>query len=265
MQSLTLVKIGGNVIDQPAALSAFLRSYARLRGPKVLVHGGGKIASTLGSRLGVTPRMADGRRITDEETLKVVTMVYAGLVNKDIVSRLQAEGVNALGLTGADGNIIPAEKRPVKEIDYGFAGDIQASSIGAETLASFLESGLAPVIAPITHNGKAQLLNTNADTIAATVAEALSSRYDVTLVYCFEKKGVLADPEDDDSVILSINPASYRELKEKGIVSKGMIPKLDNAFTALKGGVKRVHICRAADLEAIMQGNASLSTRLEPA
>lgn len=208
MQNLTLVKIGGNVIDDEAALTAFLQSYSRLSGLKILVHGGGKIASTIGTQLGIKPKMADGRRITDAETLKVVTMVYAGLVNKGIVSKLQAEGVNAIGLTGADGNIIPADKRPVKTIDYGFAGDIQADRIGTATLSALLGSNLSPVIAPITHNGKGQLLNTNADTIAATVAEAMSTRYAVTLVYCFEKKGVLSDPDNDDSVIHSINPAS---------------------------------------------------------
>lgn len=265
MQNLTLIKIGGNVIDDPEALAAFLSTYASLPGLKVLVHGGGKIASTMGMQLGITPKMAEGRRITDEKTLEVVTMVYAGLVNKRIVSRLQAQGVNALGLTGADGNIIPAEKRPVKTIDYGFAGDIRADQIGSASLSALLESGFSPVVAPITHDGKGQLLNTNADTIAATVAEALSSRYDVTLVYCFEKKGVLKDPEDEESVIFSINPASYKELKETGIVSKGMIPKLDNAFAALKGGVKEVHICRAADLGKTMEGYAAVSTRLEPA
>ncbi|QEC51751.1 N-acetylglutamate kinase [Anseongella ginsenosidimutans] len=265
MQALTLIKIGGNVIDDPEALAAFLQSYARVPGLKVLVHGGGKIASTIGIKLGIAPKMAQGRRITDEETLDVVTMVYAGLVNKRIVSKLQAEGVNALGLTGADGNIIPAAKRPVKTIDYGFAGDIEAGQIGSGPLSALLENGLFPVIAPITHDGKGQLLNTNADTIAAAVAESLSSRYAVTLVYCFEKKGVLKDPEDEESVIFAINPESYAELKEKGIVSKGMIPKLDNAFAALKGGVKQVHICRAADLEKIMEGEAYISTRLEPA
>lgn len=262
MQALTLIKIGGNVIDDPTALASFLKSYARIGGKKILVHGGGKIASSIGQRLGITPRMAEGRRITDAATLEVVTMVYAGLVNKNIVAALQAGGVNAMGLCGADGNIIPAEKRPVREIDYGFAGDISASTVGDEALASLLEQGFSPVIAPITHDGQGQLLNTNADTIAATLSEALSSRYEVTLFYCFEKKGVLSDPENDDSVIPSIHPAYYAELKEKGIVSRGMVPKLDNAFRALAGGVKQVHICRAGDLEQIAGGVKSISTVL---
>lgn len=265
MQALTVIKIGGNVIDSEEALSGFLETYAAVPGLKVLVHGGGKIASTIGLKLGIEPQMADGRRITDAPTLDVVTMVYAGLVNKNVVAKLQARGLNAIGLSGADGNIIPAVKRPVKHIDYGFAGDLEAGKIGVIALSALLESGFSPVIAPITHDGRGQLLNTNADTIAATVAEALSSQYEVTLVYCFEKKGVLSDPEDDNSVILSINPASYAALKEQGIVSKGMIPKLDNAFAALGGGVKQVRICRADDLGEIMSGAGNISTRLEPA
>ncbi|HEY9562098.1 MAG TPA: acetylglutamate kinase [Anseongella sp.] len=265
MQLLTVIKIGGNVIDDTDALRNFLWTYASVSGLKILVHGGGKIASTIGLKLGIEPRMAGGRRITDADTLDVVTMVYAGLVNKNVVAGLQSEGLNAIGLTGADGNIIPAIKRPVKTIDYGFAGDLQAERIGVASLAAFLDNGFFPVIAPITHDGAGQLLNTNADTIAATVAEAMSSRYEVTLVYCFEKKGVLRDPEDDDSVIFTINPHSYAGLKEQGIVSKGMIPKLDNAFAALNGGVKQVRICRAADLDKVMKGTGHISTLLEPA
>lgn len=266
MQPLTIIKIGGNVIDDTSELGNFLRTYAGVPGLKILVHGGGKIASTIGRKLGIEPRMAEGRRITDADTLDVVTMVYAGLVNKNIVARLQAEGMNAIGLSGADGNVIPAVMRPVKTIDYGFAGDLQAEKIGVTSLSTLLDNGFSPVIAPITHDGTGQLLNTNADTIAATVAEALSSRYEVTLVYCFEKKGVLRDPSSEDSVILNINPDSYAELKEQGIVSHGMIPKLDNAFAALQGGVKQVRICRAADLGPVMAGVGDMSsTLLEPA
>lgn len=265
MKNLTLIKIGGNIIDTPAALKSFLQTFSGIGEPKILVHGGGKIASSIASRLGITPKMADGRRITDEETLKVVTMVYAGLVNKNIVAQLQAAGTNAIGLTGADGNIIPARKRPVKTIDYGFAGDIRPAGVGTDPISALLESGFTPVIAPITHDGNGQLLNTNADTIAATLSEALASHYEVRLVYCFEKKGVLMNPDDDNSLISVINPASYAELKAKGIVSMGMIPKLDNAFAALKGGVKQVHICRADDLENVMNEVKHISTRLEPA
>lgn len=265
MQALTVIKIGGNVIDSGEALSGFLDTYAAIPGLKVLVHGGGKIASTIGLKLGIEPQMADGRRITDAATLDVVTMVYAGLVNKNVVANLQARGLNAIGLSGADANVIPAVKRPVKRIDYGFAGDLEAGKIGVTALSALLENGFSPVIAPITHDGRGQLLNTNADTIAATVAEALSRQYEVTLVYCFEKKGVLSDPENENSVILSINPGSYAALKEQGIVSKGMIPKLDNAFAALDGGVKQVRICRADDLGEVMNGAGNVSTRLEPA
>ena len=265
MQTLAFIKIGGNVIDEPEALKAFLKTYAGIPGRKILVHGGGKTASAIGKKLGIEPRMAEGRRITDSETLAVVTMVYAGLINKTIVAGLQAEGLNAIGLCGADANIIPAKKRPVGDIDYGFAGDIEPENTGVGSLSALLENGMSPVIAPITHDGRGQLLNTNADTIAATVAEALSGRYEVTLFYCFEKKGVLSDPENDDSVIRSINPLGYSELKEKGIVSKGMIPKLDNAFGAIAGGVKQVYICRAADLGGIIGGKAAnTGTRLEP-
>lgn len=264
MQPLTLIKIGGNIIDEPEALKGFLKSYAAIPGMKILVHGGGKIASHIGRKLGIEPKMAEGRRITDEQTLSVVTMVYAGLVNKTIVAGLQAEGLNAIGLCGADGNIIPAVKRPVREIDYGFAGDISPAAIGEKPLSVLLDNGLSPVIAPITHDGKGQLLNTNADTIAATVGQALGRLYEVTLFYCFEKKGVLRNPEDEDSVIFSINPQSYAQLKEQGIVSRGMIPKLDNAFSAMAGGVRRVHICRAADLHKIIAGADNISTRLEP-
>lgn len=254
MQELTVIKIGGNVIDDPQALSAFLQNYAQIPGKKILIHGGGKIASGIGMQLGIEPKMAEGRRITDAGTLDVVTMVYAGLVNKNIVAKLQAEGLNAIGLSGADGNIIPATRRPVKTIDFGFVGDLQTENINYKALLALLDDGFSPVIAPITHDGKGQLLNTNADTIAATVAAALCNHRATSLVYCFEKKGVLRDPENDETVISVIQPEDYAELKAQGIISKGMIPKLDNAFAALKKGLKRVYICRADDLQTLSGG-----------
>ena len=205
-----------------------------------MVHGGGKRASELLKALQISPRMHEGRRITDEPTLEVVTMVYAGSINKRIVSLLQALGCNAIGLSGADGNVILAHKRIVQTIDYGFAGDID--QINTPVITSLLNAGLTPVCCAITHDGKGQLLNTNADTIASSLAKALSQEYQVSLKFCFEKKGVLADPEDDHSVISELNPDSYGKYRSEGIITDGMIPKLDNAFAALQAGVSEVII-----------------------
>ncbi len=242
---LYILKIGGNVIDDPEKLDSFLVSFAQIRDAKILVHGGGKIASTISKELGIVPEMVDGRRITDADTLRVVTMVYGGLVNKNIVAKLQAKDCNAIGLTGADANVLPAHKRPVKTIDYGFVGDIEEDKVNVKILSSFLENGLCPVMAPLTHNGSGNMLNTNADTIASVLAVAFSSHYEVSLIYCFEKAGVLKDVNDESSLIEKISAAEYEVLQKEGIINEGMIPKLDNAFEALNKGVKSVLIIHA--------------------
>jgi acetylglutamate kinase len=257
MDKLFVIKIGGNIIDDEAKLSAFLSSFATVREKKILVHGGGKLATRLAAQTGVRQQMIEGRRITDAETLKIVTMVYAGLINKTIVAGLQGAGCNAVGLSGADGNAILAHKRVVKEIDYGFAGDVDV--VNGAFLRTLLEQQIAPVLAPITHNGNGQLLNTNADTIAQETARAMSQWYDVSLIYSFEKPGVLLDANDDSSVISQITPASYGELKEKGLVFAGMIPKLDNAFAALQSGVRQVIIGKAEALTQLISGQAGTS------
>lgn len=257
MNQLTVVKIGGNVIDNPDALKRFLTLFATLPGDKILVHGGGKIATQIAEKLGVQTTMIDGRRITDAPMLDVVTMVYGGLVNKQIVARLQALDVNAIGLTGADASTILARKRPVKDIDYGFAGDIVAIDSGQ--IRFFLRQSLTPVFAPLTYDEEGNLLNTNADTMASAIAMDMIHHGAVTLVYCFEKKGVLANPDDDNSVIPELTPALYAEHKAAGTINKGMIPKLDNAFGALEKGVARVIICHADELaQAIQQGAGTL-------
>ncbi|WP_134091432.1 acetylglutamate kinase [Olivibacter sp. XZL3] len=247
-EKLSIVKIGGNIVENETALSEFTKAFAELEGRKILVHGGGKIASKLAGDLGIEAKMINGRRITDLETLKIVTMVYAGLANKSIVALLQANGCDAIGLSGADANTIRTVKRPVKEIDYGFAGDITAGSVHADRIQSLLEIGLCPVFSAITHNGEGQLLNTNADTIASALAVGLASNYDISLIYCFEKKGVLSDIKDEHSVIAKIDYPKYATLKVQGIIADGMIPKLDNAFDAISKGVKKVIIKQADDL-----------------
>lgn len=248
---LSIIKIGGNIIDHPEELKNFLGNFSKLGGHKILVHGGGKVATQMASRLGVSTQMVEGRRITDLPMLEVVTMVYGGLVNKNIVASLQAIGVNALGLTGADGGIIRAEKRPVKTIDYGYVGDIK--SVNSTVLAGFLAQGLVPVIAPLTFSAQGELLNTNADTMASATAVALAEAFNVSLIYCFEKDGVLSDPDDDSSVIPVLDPEQYAGYKESGAINRGMIPKLDNSFDALRSGVERVIICHAKDLLAAVE------------
>ncbi|MGX5688926.1 acetylglutamate kinase [Arcticibacter tournemirensis] len=248
MDNLYVIKIGGNVIDNSENLHYFLNDFASLKGYKVLVHGGGKIATDLSHTLGVEPKMVEGRRITDIETLRVVTMVYAGLINKNIVAQLQRYQCNAIGLTGADANLIRATKRPVKEIDYGFVGDLSEASVEKSTLSKLLETGLIPVFPAITHDGEGQLLNTNADTIASAIAVALSGLYRVSLVYCFEKKGVLRDVDDEASVISSISSSGFETLKADGIIAGGMLPKLHNAFQAIKSGVNEVYIGKSDEL-----------------
>jgi acetylglutamate kinase len=247
-EPLFIIKIGGNVIDDEHNLAAFLDTVAAVKGYKLLVHGGGKIATRIGEQLGVEPHYINGRRITDAVAIDLVTMVYGGLVNKKITAQLQSRGVNSIGLTGADANIIPAIKRPVKEIDYGFVGDVVAGAAGTDTLVLLLENGLVPVIAPLTHDGKGQLLNTNADTIASALAVALSKQYRTRLIYCFEKKGVLENVDDESSVIRLITKDIYRQLLAQHKLFDGILPKIDNAFAAIDNGVSEVLIGDARDL-----------------
>jgi acetylglutamate kinase len=256
---LKIFKIGGGIIDHVPDLLDFLRLFARVSGPKILVHGGGKGASDMMASLGIAPRMLNGRRITDEATLDIVTMFYAGKTNKQMVAALQSLGVNALGLTGADGNVILATKRPVREVDYGFVGDLNEESINVNLVHQLLVLGITPVFCPINHDGKGQLLNTNADTIAASVAKALSKQYAVELHFCFEKRGVLADISDEQSVIEKINLFNYVELKESGIISDGMLPKLENAFDALQFGVEKVIIEHALFIDEALKTTLCLN------
>jgi acetylglutamate kinase len=254
METLLVVKIGGNIIDDDEKLSLFLREFASVPGKKLLIHGGGKLATKLAEQLGIEQQLVDGRRITDDATLRIVTMVYAGHINKKIVAALQGMNIQAVGISGVDGNCIRAHKRIHASIDYGFVGDID--QINDEFLSGLLDDQLAVVIAPITHDGKGQLLNTNADTIAQEVAKALSKKYTVQLVYSFEKNGVLLNVEDEASVIKQINPSSYEKLKESRAIFAGMIPKLDNAFVALGSGVKKVIIGKAEELKKLIEGHA---------
>lgn len=237
---VNIVKIGGNVINDDDQLNSFLFDFAQLKGFKILVHGGGKKATELASHLGLDPKMINGRRITDRENLEVVTMVYAGLINKNIVAQLQKHNCNAMGLTGADANTIKAHKRIVKEIDYGFAGDID--HVDHNNIKILLDNNLTPIFCAITHDKKGQLLNTNADTIASEVAVALSKAYEVVLTYCFEKNGVLKNLNDENSVINTINSQDYVSLKKDKIIADGMLPKLDNCFFALQHGVSKIII-----------------------
>jgi acetylglutamate kinase len=239
-QKLSIIKIGGNVIENKAELSKFLALFARLEGLKILVHGGGKLATQIANKLGVASKMLGGRRITDAETLEVITMVYGGLTNKNIVAQLQSNDCNAIGLSGADGDAIQAHKRPVKEIDYGFAGDVDV--VNSDFINVLLQNNVTPVFCAITHDKNGQLLNTNADTIASEVATAMSSLYHTELNYVFELKGVLETIEDKNSVIKYINLTKYEQLIVQGIISDGMLPKLHNCFNALKKGVQKVKI-----------------------
>lgn len=242
---INVIKIGGNVIDNPAALNTLITDLAHMNDPCILVHGGGKEATRLSTRLDIPTTMIDGRRVTDAATIDVVTMVYAGLINKRIVARLQAAGRNAIGMCGADGNIIPARRRSPVPVDYGFVGDIDPRSINSSLIAALLDNGIMPVFCAICHDGKGNLLNCNADSVASAVAIAAARISPVDLTFCFEMPGVMADTGNPDSVIPSITPALYESLKKDGIVSKGMIPKIDNAFSAIRQGVASVRICRS--------------------
>ena len=243
-EKLTVIKVGGKIVEEEATLNRLLDDFATIEGHKVLVHGGGRSATKIAAQLGIESKMVNGRRITDSETLKVVTMVYGGLVNKNVVAGLQARGVNALGLTGADMNVMRSVKRPVKEVDYGFVGDVE--KVDASLLSDLIYKGVVPVMAPLTHDGKGHMLNTNADTIAGETAKALAALFDVTLVFCFEKKGVLRDENDDDSVIPLITPAEFKQYVADGVIQGGMIPKLENSFAAIHAGVSEVIITLAS-------------------
>ncbi|MBQ2196321.1 MAG: acetylglutamate kinase [Prevotella sp.] len=246
-QKLTIIKVGGAVVEDEQQLAQLLKDFSAIEGRKVLVHGGGRRATKIGAQLGIESQMVNGRRITDAQTLEVVTMVYGGLVNKNLVARLQANGVNALGLTGADMNVIRSHKRPIKDgIDFGFVGDVEQAD--GKMLHTLIEAGITPVMAPLTHDGQGTILNTNADTIASETAKALAPYYDVTLIYAFEKPGVLSNPDDDSSVIPVITRESYRQFVAEGVISGGMMPKIENALAAIEAGVDRIVITRATDI-----------------
>ena len=247
-EKLTIVKVGGAVVEDEQQLTRLLRDFSAIEGRKVLVHGGGRKATKMAERLGIETKMVEGRRITDADMLEVVTMVYGGLVNKNLVARLQANGVNALGLTGADADAIRSHKRPLKNgVDYGFVGDVDQAD--GEMLGRLIEAGITPVMAPLTHDGEGHILNTNADTIASETAKALAKLYDVTLIFSFEKKGVLRNPDDDDSVIATINHADFERYKADGTISGGMLPKIENALNAVDAGVSKVIITLATAID----------------
>ena len=248
MEKLSIIKIGGNIIEDETSLNSFLKLFANLEGKKILVHGGGKRATHIASKLGIESKMINGRRITDAETLEVITMVYGGLVNKNIVAKLQSLNIDAIGLTGADINSIKSEKRPIKEVDFGFVGDVK--QVASDSIDKLIKADFTPIFCAITHDGNGQLLNTNADTIASTIAVGMSKIYETSIYYCFELNGVLRHFNDKNSVVKVINSKTYKELLEDKIITDGMIPKLDNCFDALNNGVSKVNI-----------GNTSMLTK----
>jgi acetylglutamate kinase len=246
MDRLTIIKVGGNVVEDTESLNALLDQFIKFSGNKILVHGGGKTATEIAEKLGIETEMVDGRRITSKSMLDVATMVYGGLVNKKIVAGLQARGCNAIGLTGADLNLISARKRPVQEIDYGFVGDVV--DVNSRELRILIGENVVPVVAPLTHDGKGQILNTNADTIAAELASELANYFSVYLFYCFEKKGVLLNPDDESTIIPKLDTALFQQYQQEGIINTGMIPKLDNGFRAKRNGVKEVLITNPGNM-----------------
>lgn len=258
MSTINVVKIGGNVIDNSGALQCFLRDFAALEGPKILVHGGGKEATRMSARLGIEANMIDGRRVTDRQTLDIVTMVYAGLINKRITAMLQALGCNAIGMTGADGNMIPATRRSPEPIDYGFVGDIDPSNVNDELLSTLLDKGMVPVFCAICHDGKGSLLNCNADSVASAVALGACEAGEVRLTYCFEKAGVMRDINDESSVIPHIDESDFMKLKNSGVIAAGMIPKIHNALESAKSGVKEVRICKS---ESLLSDSGTIITK----
>lgn len=256
MEKLFIIKIGGNVIDDAQALDSFLTDFAAIKEKRILVHGGGKIATSIGDKLGISSNYIDGRRITDDDTIDLVTMVYGGLVNKKITALLQSKDCDAIGLTGADGNLIPAHKRPVKTIDFGWVGDVEAKSINIKKWNTFLDNGFVPVVAPLTHDGKGNMLNTNADTITALLSTALSEIYSVNLIFCFEKEGVLTNVNDENSVIRNLDESLYNELKAENKLFAGILPKIDNAFAAINHGVEKIIIGKSSKLIQLTTGDA---------
>ncbi|MEO5649053.1 MAG: acetylglutamate kinase [Ginsengibacter sp.] len=263
MEKLFIIKIGGNVIDNKDSLRSFLKDFSQVKGKKILVHGGGKIATSVGEKLGIQSKYIEGRRITDNETIDLVTMVYGGLVNKRIAALLQSFHCNAIGICGADANLIPAKKRPVKDIDYGWVGDINAQQIDPEKWKLFLDNGMVPVIAPLTHDGRGCMLNTNADTIASALSVSLAKNYYVKLIYCFEKDGVLADVATESSVIKSLTAVAYHQLKEKDKLFAGILPKIDNSFDAVNNGVGEVVIGNSSKLSLIINGKSGTKISLQ--
>lgn len=261
MEELLVVKIGGNVIDSVEALSSFLQNFASIPGNKILVHGGGKLATQMSAQLGIPTQMVNGRRVTDMETVKVVTMVYAGWINKNITAKLQANGCKAIGLSGADAALLPAVKRPVVDVDYGWVGDLEAEKINADLLIALLSQGQTVVVAPITAN-EGNILNVNADTVASVIAEGMSKLYRTTLIYCFEKDGLLRDVNDNNSVVKEIRTSSINTLKEKGIITDGMLPKIDNAAAAINKGVSKVVIGNAAHIKQLATGQSAYGTHI---
>lgn len=249
---LTIIKVGGKIVEEPDSLARLLSDFSRIDGLKLLVHGGGRSATKMAADLGIETTMIEGRRVTDDDMLRVVAMVYGGLVNKTITARLQGMGIDAIGMTGADMDIIRSHKRPAGKVDYGWVGDVDR--VNGEALATLIRSGIVPVIAPLTHDGQGHLLNTNADTMAGETARGLADIFDVTLVYCFEKAGVLRDENDDDSVIPAIDPGLFEKLKADGIVTGGMLPKIENALKAVADGVKEVVITQASSLDNLRKG-----------
>ncbi len=248
-EKLTIIKVGGAVVEDEVQLERLLHDFSTVEGKKILVHGGGRRATSIASRLGIESKMINGRRITDSDMLEIVTMVYGGLVNKNIVARLQAIGTNALGLTGADMNSILAHKRIVKDVDYGFVGDVD--EVNADQLSTLLDNGITPVIAPLTHDGKGHILNTNADTMAAETAKSMTGKYNVTLIYAFEKPGVMKDPDDDSTLIPVITRSDFEKYQQDGTISGGMIPKIENALNTVDAGVEKVIITMATAIDGL--------------
>lgn len=244
---LTIIKVGGKIVEEEDSLQQLLTSFSAIEGYKMLVHGGGRSATKIAGQLGIESRMVNGRRVTDADMLNVVTMVYGGAVNKNIVVKLQAQGINALGLTGADMNVIRSHKRPVKDVDYGFVGDVD--TVDASLLSDLILKNIVPVMAPLTHDGSGNILNTNADTIAGETAKAMAELFDVTLIYCFEKKGVLKDAEDEYSLIPHLNETEFKQYVKEGVIQGGMIPKLENSFEAIHAGVSKVIITLATAID----------------
>ncbi|MDR6968631.1 acetylglutamate kinase [Flavobacterium arsenatis] len=262
METLNIIKIGGNIIDDEVLLNDFITSISTLNDPFILVHGGGKLATDLAEKLNIPQQLIDGRRVTNAETLKIATMVYAGFINKTIVALLQKNSINSIGLSGADGNLIHAKKRKNNEIDYGFVGDFSVENVNTSFLELLLNNGLTPVICAITHDKNGQLLNTNADSIASNIASNLATSFEIKLVYCFEKKGVLSNPEDDDSVIESLDFDTFQDLKNKGIINKGMLPKIENGFQSLENGVKEIGVINAKNCVNFISKNNNEGTRI---